>query len=48
VLGFAFVAAVQSTTAGKPCHGAFDRPAVSAESLGRLDAFAGDPVADSA
>jgi len=47
VLGFAFVAAVESAAAGKPGHGAFDRPAVPAESLGGLDTFAGDPVGDS-
>jgi len=48
VVGFAFVAAVQSSAAGEPGHGAFDGPAVTAESLGGLDAFASDAVGDAA
>jgi hypothetical protein len=33
VLGLALVAAVESTAVSEPGHGAFDGPAVSAESL---------------
>lgn len=34
VLGFAFVASVEAAAAGKPGRGAFDGPAVPAQSLG--------------
>lgn len=40
VLGVAFVASVEAAEAVEPCHGALDRPAVSAEPLGGFDAFA--------
>lgn len=33
VVGFAFVAAVEAAAAGEPGHGAFDGPAVAAQSL---------------
>lgn len=46
VLGLASVAAVQTSAAGQPGHGPFDDPAMTAEPLGRLDAFAGDAVAN--
>jgi hypothetical protein len=48
VVGFAFVAPVESTAGGKPGHCAFDGPAVATQPLGRLDAFAGDAVGDTA
>lgn len=46
VFGLAFVAAVQAAAAGQPGDRSFDDPAVSAQSGGRLDALAGDAVAD--
>jgi hypothetical protein len=48
VLGLAFVPPVQASAAGEPSHFALDGPAVTAESLGGLDAFAGDAVGDAA
>lgn len=45
VLGLAFVAAVQASTAGQPGDSSFDNPAVAAEPLRGLDALAGDAVA---
>lgn len=46
VFGFAFVAAVQTATAGQPGHRALDRPAVPAEPARGLDALAGNAVTD--
>lgn len=46
VVGLAFVAAVQTSASGEPGHGAFDGPAVTAESLRGFDALAGDAVPD--
>jgi hypothetical protein len=48
VVGFAFVASVESAAAGKPGHGAFDSPAVAAKSPRRLDSFACDALLDAA
>jgi hypothetical protein len=47
VVSFAFVAPVEAA-AGEPGHGVFDRPAMPAQSLGGLDALAGDAVGDAA
>lgn len=46
VLGFAFVAAVESSAAGQPRNRALDHPAVAAQPLWGLGALAGDAVAD--
>jgi hypothetical protein len=46
VLGFAFVAAVESAAASEPGHGPFNGPAVSTESLRAIDALAGNTVLD--
>lgn len=48
MLGFALVAAVEPAAAGEPGHGAFDGPAVAAQSLRRLDSSSGDAVSDAA
>jgi hypothetical protein len=48
VFGFAFVAQGEAAVSGEPGHGAFDDPAVPAEFLAGLDAFAGDADLDSA
>lgn len=48
VLGLAFVASVQTPATGQPGHGSLDHPAVAAQSLGGLDALAGNAVADTA
>ena len=48
VLGFALVASVETSTPGEPGHGAFDGPAVAAQSLRGLDSLAGDAVHDAA
>jgi hypothetical protein len=48
VVGFAFVAAVKASAAGKPGHGAFDGPAVAAQPLRGLDTFTGDAVGNAA
>jgi hypothetical protein len=48
MLGFAFVAAVQSATSGEPGHRAFHGPAVAAQMGRGLDAPAGDAVLDAA
>lgn len=37
LLGLAFLAAVQASTAGQPRHGTFDDPAVQAKPLRGLD-----------
>jgi hypothetical protein len=47
VLGFPFVPAVEAAAASEPGHGAFDGPAVPAQTLRRLDPFACDAVGDS-
>lgn len=51
MLGFAFVAAREATVVGEPGQARLDDPPVPAETLGGLDAFAGDshddaPAAD--
>lgn len=46
VLGLALVAAVHAPASGHPEDRSFDDPAVSAEPRGKLDAFAGEAVAD--
>lgn len=48
VLRLAFVAAVQASAPCQPGHGAFDNPAVSAQSVRGFDAFAGDAGCDAA
>lgn len=48
VFRLAFVAAVQASAAGEPEHGALNHPAVAAQSLRRLDAFAGDAMGNRA
>ncbi len=45
VVGFAFV---ETAAAGEPGHGAFDGPAVAAESLRGLDTLSGDAMGDAA
>jgi hypothetical protein len=46
VLGLSLVTAVQPSTPAQPGDRSLDDPTVSAEPRGRLDAFAGDAVAD--
>lgn len=48
VLGFAFVASGEAAVVGEPGQARLDDPPVSAESLGGLDAFAGDAHGDAA
>ncbi len=48
VFGLTFVAAVQTSAAGKPGDRSSDDPAVAAQPGGGLDALAGDMVTDSA
>jgi len=46
MLGFAVIAAYQTAVAGQPGQACLDDPAVPAQSLGGLDALAGDPHLD--
>lgn len=46
MVGFPFVAAVQTSASGEPGHRAFYGPTVAAEPLRGFDAFAGDTVPD--
>lgn len=46
VLGLSFVATVQASTAGQPGNGPLYHPAMVSEPLGRLDALAGNAMAD--
>ena len=48
VVGFAVVAADESAIVLQPGQAGFDDPAVAAQSLGGLDASAGDAYADAA
>jgi hypothetical protein len=48
VLGFALVASMESAAAGEPGHGAFNGPAVAAQSLRGLDSLTGDALLDAA
>lgn len=48
MLGLAFIAAMKAAAAGEPGHRALNGPAVAAQSLRGLDAFAGDAVGDAA
>jgi hypothetical protein len=47
-VGAPFVAHSQAPEAGQPGEGALDHPAVTAESLARVDALAGDADPDAA